>query len=353
MTGRLKSFLSIGFALGLLPIGVEGAGKAPKPPATCSACAIAYSLRYVQGRDDLMLMKEDGSQKTLLLAGAKSVSNTWPTWSPGGDWIAYSRYGGGGTGVWVIRWDGQYATRVADTCGKPGRVTWSPLADGSYFIAFAATPRGKDGSCVTVPGVQDLWAVEVGLGTPVLSGDPFCLTCALADHDRYWTDAAWSPSGTHFAATEFVDDGAVTRYRLYILEVAFDPLSGAPSLVEDASSPWLVPPPPGQDDAHMPDWAHVGSSLAVRATPGGDLWRLDLDLVATPPTVSYELLTAGSGLNLFGPRWSPDDQRFACYGGVPGTGTNEAWVVRFSPTTFTSLAREAQGVDWRSLVPSP
>src|SRR5512141_1670793 len=65
-----KPLLAVGLALGLLPAGAAGAGKPPSPPATCSDCTIVYSMKGSQGREDLMLMKEDGTQKTLLLAGS-------------------------------------------------------------------------------------------------------------------------------------------------------------------------------------------------------------------------------------------------------------------------------------------
>jgi len=329
MSRTAKTLTCLGFALGLLPGGLDGAGK-PMPPV-CPDCTIVYTVRSVQAREDLMLMKEDGTKQTLLLAGAKNMRNTWPAWSPAGDWIAFARNGELGSGIWVIRPDGTGLSKVVDTCNFADKVAWSPAIGGRHWIAYGDT-------CPGVEGAENLWAVEISLGAPVIVGDRVCLTCVMnTDPSTYWDLPAWSSSGTYLAARKGITAPPYSASN-YILKVAFDN-AGRPSLVEDSSWPWLILL--SQQFAYA--WAHWGDSLVIN--PDGDLWRLDFDFVNQ--TVQETPLSVGNSYHVFNPRWSSDDTRFIAEIGIPGQlSTNRIAVISF-PLRFTSIQRGGFHPDWK------
>jgi TolB protein len=61
-----------------------------------------------------------------------------PAWSPGGDWIAFSRDAGGDAELWMVRADGSDLVQLTNNADEDREASWSP--DGTR-IAFA---RGGD-----------------------------------------------------------------------------------------------------------------------------------------------------------------------------------------------------------------
>ena len=292
---------------------------------------IVYTVRGVHAREDLMLMARDGTCQQLLLAGTKTVSNTWPAWSPAGDWIAFARNGESGGGVWVIKPDGTGLSKVVDTCNFADEVAWSPAIGGRHWIAYGDT-------CPGFEGAENLWAVEVSLGTPVLVGDRICLTCAInTDPSTYWDLPAWSSSGTYLAARKGSTAPPYSASN-YILKVAFDSV-GSPSLVLNSLWPWLILP----SERFAYAWAHWSDSLGINRD--GDIWRLDFDFVNQ--TVQETPLSLGNSYHVWNPRWSPDDLQFIAEIAIPGQLSSQQIAIISFPPTFSSIQRGGFHPDWR------
>lgn len=144
-------------ALGLATSSLSlSAQKPPKPGGTAANPAIAYEARTRNGYWDLMVMNADGTNQTRLVNGG---DNTTPSWSPDGEWIAFSRSRVASPGIYILRRNGTGLCRVASTTGllTLGSPAWSPrpIANGLYKIVYADQSAG---------GSTDLFAVDAVCG---------------------------------------------------------------------------------------------------------------------------------------------------------------------------------------------
>ena len=90
--------------------------------------------------NDLWRMNPDGSGKRLLIRNA-----SWPSWSPGGSFIAFIRSGN----PWVARRDGTGARRVVKLARPQDSLAWSP--DGRWLVTG---PSGGDLMLIRVNGSE-------------------------------------------------------------------------------------------------------------------------------------------------------------------------------------------------------
>jgi TolB protein len=70
-----------------------------------------------------------------------------PTWSPGGDWLAFSRDVGGDAELWMVRSDGSDLTQLTNNADEDREASWSP--DGTR-IAFSRFLPGEGNRIFTV-----------------------------------------------------------------------------------------------------------------------------------------------------------------------------------------------------------
>lgn len=189
--------------------------------------------------------------------------NFSPSWSPSGSGIAFSRSptGGVGTpGIWVVEDDGSDLRRIADGGHEP---SWSP-----------------DGSVIAFEDAGDLWAVELGGGSPQ----------RLTSGPRWDAFPAWSPDGRYiaFEGGRFAEG----EQGIYKLDVP----TGHTARLTVA-------------DPHdtSPSWSPDGSEIAfVRETGGArpDIFSMKSD--GSNP----KRLTNHSASDL-DPVWSPDGTQIA------------------------------------------
>ncbi len=137
MRKDIESSIYVGLLAGLLSLDFVATAKPPKPtptptpaPAACTTCEIVYArgANGNTGRSDLMLMRTDGANKTLLLAGASGVAHSYPQWAPDGEWIAFYTNANDKGSVRVIRNNGTGLATVASTCtAYPSWTAWRPV----------------------------------------------------------------------------------------------------------------------------------------------------------------------------------------------------------------------------------
>ena len=133
------------------------------------------------GHSDLWTVRPDGSDQQRLTDD--SVDDVFPSWSPDGTMIAWTRGGLGPEGeIWVMARDGSHRTRLTFNEYSDAGATWSP--DGTR-IAFRSTRSGN----------TDIYVMNAdGSGERRLTTDP----------GREF-GASWSPDGTRIAFTRDSD----------------------------------------------------------------------------------------------------------------------------------------------------
>lgn len=361
--------LGVGLLAGLLSLEFAVAAKPPSPtptptpaPTGCTTCEIVYAKKVKTGntyRGDLLLMKTDGANKTLLLAGARDVVNAYPRWAPDGEWIAFYTKASDKGSIRVIRKDGTGLTTVASTCVVYQSWTaWRPVATNNGYWLVYQDARKSDGSCIveTAPYRSNLWAVDVSLGSSVLIGSRVCLTCDLNAQDAdLWGFPAWSRDGTHLSALQRLHDD---YDNFYVFDVSF--LSGSPVL----GHAWLFAPPEFEPEKGSPpiSWGNQHDWLAFRSDNldgTDDIQRYEVDLTEEPETLGEKTVLV-SGTSYFfsvGLDWSPDDsQLVGVVGGTGSTSTDGIYVITpGTPFSMQLLAPHGSdsvgGPDWKPLVP--
>lgn len=372
MRKLVESPLGVGLMAGLLSMEVSAVAAPPAkptpvpPPTGCTSCEIVYTrdAKGNSGQKDLMLMRRDGTNKTLLLAGSSGVANSSPRWAPDARWVAFYTTTTNGNSVRLIRNDGTGLTTVASTCTSyVGRTAWRPVLQSNGYWLVYLDARNSDGSCIveTVPFRSNLWAVDVSLGSPVITGRRVCLTCNLnALGSDLWVFPAWSRDGSHLSALQH-RHGLYDNF--YIFDVTFGTTGTDPPVL--VSPGWLFTPPEFDPGLMAPpvSWSHWSDSLVFRTdNPGGthDLLKYEIDLKCDPETLGQRtVLTASSSYFFYPPQWSPDDsQLVGQVGGTGSTTTDGIYVITPGPPFSMTLiaphgSTPVSSPDWKPPVPVP
>ena len=273
------------------------------------------AVREIAGnRYNLMVMEADGSNPTrLIVKRPNSGRHAYlPSWSPGGDWIAFrDRDADGADAIFKISSNGGEPTLVLCGSGTGDGFTydsldyvrWSPngqwllvrasKSSGEYWLAVVAATEVEDGDCTS-----DL-AILYYVGWDGLEGEGWWS----------WNGPTWNGDGSKIAIFEFYErDGLVVGWRLQILHV--DYASGKPEVVDE--NPILLADPDYPIDLSLanvnlefsgshPDWQRQsGSLLTFTLSKSLTMWLCWIDT----DTGAWGYLLVGSNAS-----WSPDNHQ--------------------------------------------
>lgn len=207
-------------------------------------------------------MNADGSDPTRLTTEAQ---DSWPTWSPGGTQIAFSRFGSATRtyDLWRMDADGSNETVILEGSLNDVFPDWSPLGDE---IFFAAAPAGiftisPDGSGLTQhrgyrnhadfdyspDGAQIAEAKgdESGggdLNIAIRASDPGGFDTEITTYPRADRHPAWSPDGTLIAFTRFADGGNSAIFVMRPDGSGQQPLTSRSPKLEERDPTWAPAP---------------------------------------------------------------------------------------------------------------
>jgi len=142
------------------------------PDGSRIAFASNRSSGVVTSHFEIFVMNADGSDVRQLTDTPTSFTNTWPRWSPNGEWIAFQSTVSGTSQVHAIRPDGTELSQVTST-GVNQFPAWSP-----------------DGTRLAVRRDADIYVIDVAGGS-----DSVRLTSVGPINQM----PSWSPDGTRIA----------------------------------------------------------------------------------------------------------------------------------------------------------
>jgi TolB protein len=215
------------------------------------------------GNPDIYRMQADGSHLQQL-----TLSSAWdafPSWSPDGQWIAFSsEERTGASDLYRMRPDGSDVHQLTADAARDEYVSWSP--DGRWIVFQVLRGNNADISLIRLDG---LWREAVVSG-PDWDGVP-----------------AWSPDGQWIA---FASD-RTGNYEVYIVHRDG---TGLTQLTTAIATDW------------KPTWSPDGQSIAFVSNRSGnvDIYRMRVD------GSDVQQLTTDENWDDY-PSWSPDGQWIA------------------------------------------
>ena len=133
---------------------------------------IAFASNRSGGHFEIFVMDSDGTDARQLTFTVAPVSNTWPRWSPNGDWIAFQSNVSGVAQIYVIRPDGSDLHQITNSAVNQFPA-WSP-----------------DGTRLAVRRDADIYVLDL-----IGGADPVRLTTIGPLNQM----ASWSPDGKKIA----------------------------------------------------------------------------------------------------------------------------------------------------------
>jgi Tol biopolymer transport system component len=282
-----------------IALDVDGAvnGVSWAPDGSRMAVSIEVDPGTEGGQFHLYVANADGSGARRLTDG---VSDRFPTWSPDGFRIAFTRdLGDGDQEIFLVNADGSAEVQLTDTDGANLQPTWSP--DGSR-IAFTSTRDGggnseiyvmnADGSdprrLTNVPGWDAApdWSSTGRIaytsdgpesGVYVVDPDSGPSQLLLADPDPFNLFVSWSPDGRTLALASRRDDDAPALFKLDVQTRELTRVTGGGLVWGPAWRfvPSAIEPEPSPDEAIRGEIATtfpVGEDVRSVVYGAGSVW---------------------------------------------------------------------------------
>lgn len=94
--------------------------------------SIVYSS-FGGGQSDLWIVSVAGGEPRRLTNDPEIDRN--PSWSPDGELVAFDSYRGGDTNIWVVRVSNGALSQVTDVPGNDGDPSWCPAGNEIVFVS--------------------------------------------------------------------------------------------------------------------------------------------------------------------------------------------------------------------------
>jgi TolB protein len=225
-----------------------------------------------------------------------------PSWSPGGEWIAYRALRADeGDGVFLVAAGGGETRRITSGSGVNDPLAWSPDSK-QIALAMEFENANTDIAIIDAAGslIRRVTSADEADRSPSWSRDGreivFC-------SDRTGRDEIWSVDIATGAETRITTDGGNTYPALSPSGDRIAWVSDRDGLVIlDRASGRRVKAGLAREVRFTPSWSPDGTLIAVTAEGTGGSLQVYLVTSAGDTTLRLTKSTAGNGM----PDWSPD-----------------------------------------------
>jgi len=236
------------------------------PSLSRDARELIYAAQPDAGRFHIYLHRLDGSGTTTDLSGSVTASDTTPSFSPDGRFIAFSSSREHSQGIFVMTRSGQGARRLTNGGFDP---SWTP--DGRELVYSTESGR-RTPDARQAP--SELWAVNVETG----------MRRRMTGADALGPSV--SPDGRFVAFWAMPVDASGTQFAGVNRDVWIQPMAGGPRIqvTRSESTDW------------NPAWSADGRSLFFSSDRSGtmNIWRVAIDQATGRPAGEPVAMTAPS-----------------------------------------------------------